>query len=89
MTLVFLFCPAVVISFLVGFVRYQVTVLSQTLQLAPRALPQVQAGSGRLEKYLGRPIKNDDFFYNFSHALFKLYCTMEFQKNSLCQTIAS
>lgn len=59
MTLSFLCRPAVAISFLAGFVRNRVTVLSQTLQLAPRVLtlPRVQAGSGGLETYLGRPIK--------------------------------
>lgn len=36
MMLVFLFCLVVVIAFLVGFVSNQVTVLSQTLQLAPQ-----------------------------------------------------
>lgn len=59
MTLAFLCRPAVATSFLAGFVRNRVTVLSQTLQLAPRVLtlPRVRAGSGGLETYLGRPIK--------------------------------
>lgn len=59
MMLAILCCLGVAIAFHAGFVSYRLIVLSQTLQMAPQvwALPQVQAGSGRLETYLGRQIK--------------------------------
>lgn len=59
MMLLFLCCLGGAIAFHAGFVSYRLTVSSQTLQMAPRvwARPQVQAGSGRLETYLGWQIK--------------------------------
>lgn len=84
MTLAFLCRPAVATSFLAGFVRNRVTVLSQTLQLAPRVLtlPRVRAGSAGLETYLGRPIKWAVPWTSFPPMHnFKLYCTqIEFLK---------
>lgn len=59
MTFAFLCCLGAAIAFHAGFASYRPIVSSQSLRMAPRvwALPQVQAGSGRLETYLGRQIK--------------------------------